>query len=65
VAAMQRARGSVPADAAEHMAERLRARGLNVQWTPLPGLSHGQTLGASLPLLLEALAGAAAEEQAQ
>jgi predicted alpha/beta superfamily hydrolase len=62
VVAMQRARGSVPADAAEHMAARLRARGLDVHWMPLPGLSHGQTLGASLPLLLEALAGVAAAE---
>ena len=57
VAAMQRARGSVPADATQRMAERQRARGLPVHWTPLPGLSHGQTLGASLPLLLQALAG--------
>ncbi|SBV37371.1 Esterase [uncultured Stenotrophomonas sp.] len=66
VAAMQRARGSVPANAAEHMAARLRARGRDVHWTPLPGLSHGQTLGASLPLLLEALSGASvADGQAQ
>lgn len=66
VAAMQRARGSVPADATQHMAERQRARGLRVYWTPLPGLSHGQTLGASLPLLLQALAGdASASDGAQ
>ena len=56
VAAMQRARGSVPADATQRMAERQRAAGLQVHFTPLPGLSHGQTLGASLPLLLQALA---------
>lgn len=56
--AFQRARTSLPATATEDMAARLRARGLTVHWTPLPGLSHGQTLGASLPLLLEALSGA-------
>lgn len=64
VAAMQRARDSVPADAAEQMAARLRTRGLDVHWRPLPGLSHGQTLGASLPLLLEALAGVPAADGA-
>ena len=64
VAAMQRARASVPANAAEHMAQRLRTRGLNVHWVPLPGLSHGQTLGASLPLLIEVLAGVPAADGA-
>ena len=62
VAAMQRARNSVPANATEQMAQRLRNRGLNVHWAPLPGLSHGQTLGAPLPLLLEALAAAPAAD---
>lgn len=62
VAAMQRARASVPANATEHMAQRLRTRGLNVHWVPLPGLSHGQTLGASLPLLIEVLAGVPAAD---
>jgi predicted alpha/beta superfamily hydrolase len=56
VAAMREARRSVPPDATVRMAERLRASGLPVDFAPLPGLSHGQTLGASLPLLLEALA---------
>ncbi len=56
VAAMRDARGSVPPEAAARMAERLRAAGLPVAFAPMPGLSHGQTLGASLPLLLEALA---------
>ncbi|ENO89964.1 alpha/beta hydrolase [Thauera linaloolentis] len=53
--AMQQARRSVPPDAAERMAERLRARGMEVALAELPGVSHGQTLGASLPLFLDAL----------
>lgn len=56
VDAMRRARASVPPDAAEKMAERQRARGLHVAWVPLPCLSHGQTLGASLPRFLGAIA---------
>ena len=65
VAAMQRARAAVPADAIKYMAERQRARGLTVQWTELPGQSHGQTLGSSLPLLLHVLAGEADADGAQ
>ncbi len=49
---MRRARQSVPPDAAAQMAQRLRARGMTVDFQELPGLSHGQTLGASLPLFL-------------
>lgn len=56
VAAMRQARASVPADATPRMAGRLAARGVGVDFEPLPGLSHGQTLGASLPRLLERLA---------
>ena len=56
VAAMRAARASVPADATPRMAERLRAGGLPVELEALPGMSHGQTLGASLPLLLGRLA---------
>ena len=40
------------------VAERLRAGGLPVESDTLAGLSHGQTLGASLPLLLHRLAAA-------
>ena len=58
IAAMRAARASVPPDAAARMAERLRAGGLPVESDTLPGLSHGQTLGASLPLLLHRLAAA-------
>lgn len=49
---MQRARHSVPPDAAPALAARLRQRGLAVELLDLPGLSHGQTLGASLPPFL-------------
>ena len=58
---MAQARRSVPPDAAARMAERLRQRGLAVTFTPLPGLGHGQTLGASLPPLLAQLSAADAE----
>lgn len=57
VDAMRRARASVPPDAAVRMAERQRARGMPVELDVLPGLSHGQTLGASLPLFLARIAG--------
>jgi len=59
VDAMRRARQSVPADAGERLAERLRMRGMQVDVEVLAGLSHGQTLGASLPSFLDAVAGAA------
>lgn len=59
VQAMREARRSVPPDATARMAERLRARGLAVAFTTLPGLGHGQTLGASLTPLLLGVAGAA------
>ncbi len=59
VDAMRKARASVPSDATETMAARQRARGLHVIWEPLPGLSHGQTLGASLPRFLAAVADSA------
>lgn len=49
---MQRARQSAPPDAAPALAARLRHRGLAVEVLDLPGLSHGQTLGASLPPFL-------------
>lgn len=57
---MRRARASVPADAPERLAERLRASGLTVDAHSLPGLTHGQTLGASLLALLDNIAGTAA-----
>lgn len=49
---MRQARLRVPPDAAPAMAERLRKHGLTVEVLALPGLSHGQTLGASLPPFL-------------
>lgn len=50
--AMQRARGAVPADAAAQLVKRLQAHGIEASFQPLAGLTHGQTLGASLPLFL-------------
>ncbi|HBK46426.1 MAG TPA: alpha/beta hydrolase, partial [Xanthomonadaceae bacterium] len=41
------ARGDLPPDAALALAQRLRKR-LPVDYRELPGLSHGQTLGASI-----------------
>lgn len=41
-------RGSVPADAARQLVQRLQAAHLKAEYLELPGLSHGQTLGASL-----------------
>jgi predicted alpha/beta superfamily hydrolase len=57
VDAMRQARAGVAPDAAPRMAARLQAQGVDVVVETLPGLSHGQTLGASLPRLLERLAG--------
>jgi acetyl esterase/lipase len=54
---MRQARAGVAPDAAPRMAARLQAQGVDVVVETLPGLSHGQTLGASLPRLLERLAG--------
>lgn len=56
-AAMRKARQSVPADAAPALVARLRAEGLQAEFRAMPGLSHGQTLGASLPLVLRRWAG--------
>lgn len=41
-------RGSVPVDAARQLVQRLRDAHLRAEYRELPGLSHGQTLGASL-----------------
>ena len=57
VEAMRRARQAVPANAAQLLVEREKARGLHADHLVLAGLSHGQTLGASLPVLLQRLAG--------
>lgn len=46
------ARTAVAPDAAATLAQRLRA-GVDVEYRELPGLSHGQTLGASLKPALE------------
>lgn len=56
VESMRRARQSVPPDAAQQLAQRLKARGMLVEVETLGGLSHGQTLGASLPRFLAAVA---------
>ncbi|MBO9718409.1 MAG: alpha/beta hydrolase [Pseudoxanthomonas sp.] len=56
VDAMRQARTSVPPDGASRMSERLHAQGVDVAYETLPGLSHGQTLGASLTRLLQRLA---------
>lgn len=50
--AIRKARTSVPPDAAAQMSERLRERGMDVEFEILPGFSHGQTLGESLHRLL-------------
>lgn len=54
VQAMQAARGEVPADEPVRMIERLAGlSGLQARLQVLPGLSHGQTLGASLPAAMD------------
>ncbi len=55
--AMRNARSAAPPDAARQMAQRLRGSGLDVGYRTLPGLSHGDTLGASLPIMLRGIAG--------
>lgn len=55
--AMRASRASVPADATAQMAARLRERGLPVDFSTLSGHSHGETLGATLPLFLAGLSG--------
>ena len=59
VETMRRARQSVPPDAAQQLAQRLQAHGMQVEVEMLGGLSHGQTLGASLPRFLKAVADSA------
>lgn len=56
-------RRQLPPDAPAQMTARLRASGLEVRLQHLPGLSHGQTLGASLPPLLMALADAEGSQE--
>lgn len=56
VEAMRRARQAVPANATHSLIQTQQVRGLHAEHTVLQGLSHGQTLGASLPLLLQRLA---------
>ena len=56
VEALRRARLGVPPDAAQQLAQRLKARGMQVEVETLGGLSHGQTLAASLPRFLAAVA---------
>lgn len=58
-AELRRARTAAPPDAARQLVLRLRERGVQAQYVPLPGLSHGQTLGASLPLFLRHFSGLA------
>lgn len=44
----QARRGNVPQDAGLQLVQRLQAARLKAEYRELPGLSHGQTLGASL-----------------
>ena len=55
--AMRRARAAAPSDAAPRLVARLQAAGADATYRPLPGLSHGDTLGASLPIVLREIAG--------
>lgn len=55
--AMRRARTAMPPDAARQLVARLRTTGVDADYRPLPGLSHGDTLGASLPVVLREIAG--------
>lgn len=56
VVRMQRARASVPADAAVTLVNRLQGLGLSTTSEVLAGRGHGETLGASLRLYLLDLA---------
>lgn len=58
---MRRARAGVPADALEQFTQSLRTGGLAPESQALDGLSHGQTLGASLNAMLEHLANTAGD----
>lgn len=58
--AMRRMRAAAPADAAPRLVERERQRGVHADLVALPGLTHGQTLGASLKLFLRRLSGLSA-----
>ena len=49
LAAVYKAREAVPAGETARMVERLKAAGVDAEITTLQGLSHGETLGASLP----------------
>lgn len=57
VAAVRRERAKMPPDAAPALVSRLQSAGSQADLHRLPGLSHGQTLGASLPIVLRRLAG--------
>ena len=47
-----KAREAVPAEETRKMVERLKIAGVRAELTTLQGLSHGETLGASLPVVL-------------
>jgi len=55
--AVRRARAAAPPDATRQLVERLRDTGVDADYRPLHGLSHGDTLGASLPIMLREIAG--------
>ncbi|WP_158601776.1 alpha/beta hydrolase [Solilutibacter pythonis] len=66
VQALRQARRQAPPDAARQLAQRLREAGLPVAWRVLPGLDHGATLGASLPVFLSEVAeSSASDDQAR
>jgi len=49
LAAIYKAREAVPGDEISRLVERVNANNVNAKHITLPGLSHGATLGASLP----------------
>ncbi len=56
VAAVRRERAKAPLDAAPALVARLAAAGSQADLRRLPGLSHGETLGASLPIVMRRFA---------
>ncbi len=56
IAAVRRERAKAPLDAAPALVARLAAAGSQADLRRLPGLSHGETLGASLPIVMRRFA---------
>lgn len=57
VAAVRRERALASPDAVPALLARLRSAGNEADLQRLPGLSHGETLGASLPIVMRGFAG--------